>query len=185
MFIHYKRYYITVSFLGIPVPHPNARCIVVKCIHCTYISLSLNNATLGLYIILIHLKPLWPNTKLVHLLIAKLLTFIAAIRTVFFMDSASLVAFFRYANSNLKTKQNVASLKISYGFISTDSATKAEQLSVCFSSVYQVDNIILPLPPSCLSTINIRHIFSTANALKLLNKLDPALLVDLIGYRLF
>ena len=63
-----------VSFQSNAVPHPNARYIVVKCTLYTYLSFNRKNDTPGLGIVLSHLMPLWPNTKLFHLLIAKLFT---------------------------------------------------------------------------------------------------------------
>ena len=106
---------------------PFVDSVVLKCINCTYVSLSLKNATRGLCMVLIHSKSLWPNIKLFHLLIAKLFVFTAANacnKEKLLVDSGNLGAFFRYANSNLNQNKMWLHLKSQMALFSLIRALK-------------------------------------------------------------
>ena len=64
------------------------------------------------------------------------------------INSGNLDKFFKYANSRLATKHNVASLRFSNGSTTIDPSLKAELLSKYFDSVYTVDNNIFPTTAS-------------------------------------
>ena len=79
------------------------------------------------------------------------------------VDSGNISAFYRYANRKLSSKSAIGPLLDTDGTTITDSQTKAEVLSNCFSSNFTRDNGIIPsidrsINRSCLRSINFNPI---------------------------
>ena len=88
------------------------------------------------------------------------------------VNSSNTGAFYRYANSKLKSKVSVASLITSSGNVTLDPIVKAQLLKEYVSFIFQTDNNIPPSPQQ-FPILSIDPVFTIAKVKTRLRKLHP------------
>ena len=94
-------------------------------------------------------------------------------RELALVNSVNTGAFYRYANSKLKSKVSVAPLITPSGDVTSYPIVKADLLNEYFSSIFQTDNNIIPPSPQQLPILSINPVFTIVKVKIRMHKLDP------------